>query len=437
MSHEALIGIYCFIGMLFIVLAGFPIFISLILPAVIGLWIIGGPTFVLEQTTTATYNISSSYTFAVVPMFVLMGIFAGESGIAEDAYNAASKWVMKLRGGLLMATIAANAIFGACSGIPTGGTVVFTKIAMPQLIKQGYDKSLSLACIASAAVLVTLIPPSMPIIITCILVDLSIGRALIAGIIPGILLVVLMSLTVWIAGHLKPELMPASANTNVTWKERVFSLKLLWPIILIFLIMMGGMYLGIFPPTVGGAIGAFSTLVYALALRRMNTKSILHAFWESVIINAQLFIIIIGGMLFARLIALSGLAQGFNDFLLSSQFPPLGIMAIIIVFYLLLGCVMDLTPIVIITLPIVFPILTGHLGFDPYATVIILLFLGALGSITPPIGMSCFVVASAANTNPVDVYRGIVPFFLVQLAMVILLIFVPGIASWLPHLFVH
>ncbi|OGO19650.1 MAG: hypothetical protein A2144_13335 [Chloroflexi bacterium RBG_16_50_9] len=149
-------------------------------------------------------------------MFVLMGIIAGESGIAEDAYNAMSKWVMKIRGGLLMATIGANAVFGACSGIPTGGTIVFTKIALPQLDKYGYDRRLSMACIASAAVLIVLIPPSMPIIITCILVDLSIGRALIAGIVPGILLAVLLSLSLWIVGIINPKRVPVATDIKVT-----------------------------------------------------------------------------------------------------------------------------------------------------------------------------------------------------------------------------
>jgi tripartite ATP-independent transporter DctM subunit len=437
MGQEALVGIYCFVGMLILVLVGIPVFIPLLIAAIAGFWIIAGPTFALEQATTATYNITASYAFAVVPMFVLMGIIAGESGIAEDAYNAASKWVMKVRGGLLMATIGANAVFGACSGIPTGGTIVFTKIAVPQLDKYGYDKRLSMACIASAAVLITLIPPSMPIIITSILVNISIGRALIAGIVPGILLAIMLSLTVWIVGVINPKRMPVATDIRVTWRERFASLKLLWPMIFLFVLMMGGMYAGVFPPTVGGAIGAAGILVYALAMRRMNKRQLFNAFWDSVVLNGQLFPMLIGGMIFARLVALSGLAQGFNDFLISVQMPPLGIMAIVLIFYLILGCVMDLTPIIIITLPIVFPILTTGLGYDPYAVVIILLFMGAIGSITPPIGMSCIIVAIAAETDVMEVYRGILPFFFVQLAIVVLLIFFPAIASWLPNLFMQ
>jgi tripartite ATP-independent transporter DctM subunit len=419
--------------MLVMVLVGIPVFIPLMVISFAGFWIIGGSSFALVQATNATYNITADYAFAVLAMFTLMGLVAGESRIAEDAYNAASKWMAKLRGGLLMATVIANAVFGACSGVPTGGTIVFTKAAVPQLDKHGFDRSLSLACIASAAILITLIPPSMPMIMTGILVDISVGRALTAGIVPGIFLSVVLCLTIWVVGIINPKRVPIDTETRITWREKFASLKLLWPVIFIFIIMMGGMYGGIFPPTVGGAIGAAGVIIFALATRRMNLRKLFTSIWETAILTGQLFPMLIGGMLFARLMALSGLAQSFNDFLISAQMSPLWIMAIIMVFYLLMGCVMDIMPIIIITLPIVFPILTG-LGYDPYAVVVILLFMGALGSITPPIGMSCIIVAMAAKTDVMDVYRGITPFFLVQLAMVVLIIFVPSIATWLPNL---
>ena len=433
MDQEALIGLYCFLGMLVFILAGVPIFLPMMISAVIGFWLIGGPTFALAQATTAVYNITSDYAFAVLPMFVLMGTIAGECGIAEDAYKAMSKWVMKIRGGLLMATIGANALFGACSGAPTGSTLVFTKIALPQLDKFGYDKRLSMACISSAAVLITLIPPSIPIIMTCILVDLSVGKTLMAGIIPGILTALALALTVWITGIINPKRVPVAMDIKITWRERFSSLKLLWPMVFLFLLVIGGLYAGVFPPTIAGAIGAAGTIVYAFSMRRMSWRKLYNAFWDSVVINAQIFPMIIGGMLFSRLIALSGLAQGFNDFLISVQLPPLGVLSIVIFFYIIMGCVMDLIAIIIITLPIVFPILTG-LGFDPYAVVIILLFMGAIGSITPPVGMSCFIVAIAAEEDAMEVFKGILPFFFVQLALVVLIIFIPSIASWLPSL---
>lgn len=433
MDPDALVGLYCFIGMLALILLGVPIYLPMLVVAVVGFWIIGGPAFAMAQATTAVYNITSDYAFAVLPMFVLMGTIAGECGIAEDAYNAVAKWVMKIRGGLLMATIGGNALFGACSGAPTGSTLVFTKIALPQLNKYGYDKRLSMACIASGAVLVTLIPPSIPIIMTCILVDLSVGKALMAGVIPGILTGVALALTVWLTGIINPKQVPVATDIRITWRERFASLKLLWPIVFLFILVMGGLYAGVFPPTIGGAIGAAGTIVYAFAMRRMNFRKLYQAFWDAVVINAQIFPMIIGGMIFSRLIALSGLAQGFNDFLVSVQLPPLAVFAVVILFYILMGCVMDLIAIIIITLPIVFPILTG-LGFDPYAVVIILLFMGAIGSITPPVGMSCFIVAIAADEDAMEVYKGILPFFIVQLALVVLIIFVPSIASWLPSL---
>jgi len=432
MESSAIIGLLGFIGMFIMVMLGIPIIVAMLISALAGFCLISGMDFALMQFTSAPYNVTASYGFAVVPMFILMGVLAGETGIAESAYNSVSKWLAGIRGGVLMATIGANALFGACCGINLASSVIFAKIALPELEKYGYDKRISMACIATAGILATLIPPSIPILICCILVNISIGRALIGGIIPGILMTVVLALTVWILSIINPKSIPVS-NVKIPFKEKASSLKLIWPIVFLFILIIGGMYLGIFPPTVGGAIGSGGIILYALALRIKKGK-IPRAFWESVIVNAQIFPLVLSGFIFSRFIALSRLPNVITDYIVGMQMPALGVMAVIIIFYLFMGCVMDLMPILIITLPVVFPLLTG-LGFDPYALVIILVFMIATGGITPPFGLSCFVVASAAKVDPMEVFHGVIPFFIASIVMLIILILFPDIVTWLPNLF--
>ena len=197
--------------------------------------------------------------------------------------------------------------------------------------------------------------------------------------------------------------------------------------------MVGGIYAGIFPPTVGGAIGAAGVFIYALA-RRIGRRKILNSFWETALTNVQLFPLIIDGFMFGRFIALSGLTDAFGELITSAGLPPLGVMAIVVVIYLFLGCVMELFSMLIITIPIVFPVLTG-LGYDPIVLCIILVFLADLAALTPPIGLVCFLVAGIARVNPSEVFRGILPFFLVQLVVLWIVILFPAVVTWLPSLF--
>lgn len=430
MDFDALIGLYCFIGMFFMIMIGVPIFISMLVAAFFGFWLVDGLNFAMTQFTLGPYNISSAYTFSVFPMFVLMGNLAGECGIAESAYYAVSRWLARVRGGLLIATIGAAGLFGACSGVSMASSAIFTKIALPELEKYNYDKRLSMGCIAASGALASLIPPSIPILIYCVLVNLSIGKALIAGIIPGIMAAVALALAVWVSGIINPKKLPL-VDIKVTWREKFSSLSLLWPIILLFVLVIGGIYGGIFPPTVGGAIGSVGILVYAL-FRGVSKKKILNAFWETGVLSGQLFPMLIGGFLFSRFISLSGLADAFLNLITNLNLPPLGVMFVIVLFYLFIGCVMELFTILIITLPIVFPLLTG-LGYDPIALCIAIVFIGQIAGLTPPIGISCFVVASIARVDPVEVFRGILPFFFVLLAMFWIIIFFPWTATWLAN----
>jgi tripartite ATP-independent transporter DctM subunit len=432
MDYDAWVGLFTFLGMFGLLMAGVPIIICLFSAAFIGSWLVGGPVYALQQFASAPYHITASYTFAVVPLFILMSVLAANCGIANSAYNAAHRWLGQLKGGLLMVTIGSAAIFGASCGSSIASAAVFAKTALPELEKHNYDKTLSMGCIAVSGSLASLIPPSVGIIIICILVDGSIGKALVAGIIPGILLVLLLMAAIQIIGLIRPEAMPR-LKLQVTWKERFSSLALVGPVFFIILLIIGGMYFGVFAPTVGGAVGSVGVLIVAL-IKKTSFQSIKSSFFESVVLNAQLFPLIISGFLFSRFISLSGLASKLLQIIVDANLHPMLLMLIVVVFYLFIGCVLEFMSMAVITLPIVYPLLTG-VGFDPIATIIILVLLSEIALITPPIGMSAFLIAGVTNVSPEIVFKGVIPFFFAALVMLWLLVLFPGIATWLPNLF--
>jgi len=331
-----------------------------------------------------------------------------------------------------MVTVGSAAIFGASCGASIASAAVFSKTALPELEKYKYDKATSMGCIAVAGSLASLIPPSVGIIIICILVDASIGKALVAGIIPGIILALLLMLTILVIGFVKPKSIP-KLDFKVSWKERVSSLALIVPVLFIILLIIGGMYLGVFPPTIGGAMGSVGVLVVAF-IRRTGMKEIVHSFYEAVLLNTQLFPLIISGFLFARFMAISGLPKTLLQLIVDAQFPPLALMLVVVIFYLFIGCVLEFMSMAVITLPIVYPLLTG-VGFDPIATIIILVLLSEVALITPPIGMSAFLVAGVAKVSPEVVFRGVLPFYVTCMILLWILVFLPEIATWLPNLF--
>lgn len=432
MDYGAWVGLWTFVGMFALILLGVPIFISLAAAAFVGSWLIGGPNFTLQQFGSAPYYITSTFTFAVVPLFILMSVLAADCGVAEAAYVSASKWAGRVPGGLLIATVGASAVFGACCGMFLAAAAVFAKVALPELEKHHYDRSLSMGCISTSGTLSTLIPPSVPIMIFCILLDVSIGRTLVAGIIPGILLALLLALGIIVIGIFKPKAMPKS-DISASWKEKFSSLTLIGPVLFLVGIVIGGMYLGVFAPTVAGAIGSAGVLLIAV-VRRVKLRIIAHSFYETILINAQLFPLIIAGFLFARFVAISGLPASLMQVITEANLPPLVLMLVVVIFYLFVGCVLEFLSMAIITLPLVFPLLTG-VGFDPIATIIVILILSSIATITPPIGISAFVVATVAGVPPEEVFRGIIPFFLICLLLMWLIVFIPEIATWLPNLF--
>lgn len=432
---NAMIGGLMFVIMIAMVILGVPVMIAMFATAIAGMWWINGFTMVLTQFTNGPFTSSASYSYAIMPLFTLLGLLASETGIAQGAYNSMRAFLAKRRGGLLYATIAGCAVFGACSGSPTAGSVIFSKIAVPEMSKYGYDKSLSLGCVTAAGALTILIPPSVPICQMAILAGYSVGTALIYGLSTGILTLIVMFLTVAVLIKIKPSLVPpvTDADRNIPWKEKIVGLKLLIPILLLFALIIGGTYLGWFHPTVGGAVGAFAVVVYALA-KRIPVRKVLKACWESATLYAGVYLIIVSGTLFSRMISLSGLTKMLIDLIAGAKLPGFVVMLVVILIYLICGCVMDILAVTVVTVPIVFPLLVGGFGYDPYVLIMMGVIVSAVGSLTPPIGMGVFTTSNVIREPTSIIFKGVWPFVVAELIVILLFTFIPQTISWLPNL---
>lgn len=436
MDTSALVGLGGFVVMLAMVLAGVPIFVTLLSVTFVGMLILDGGdiTMVFQQFKAAPYATAASYQFAVLPLFMLLGVLAGETGVGKGAYDAMARWTNRMPGGLLAATIGGNAVFGAVSGMSVAANMVFSKIAMPELTKAGYDKRLSMGTIVSSGCLDNLIPPSMAIIIFCVLVqDLSIGRALMCGMGPALLLMALLYCVVLFQYKFRPHKIPRVGDVHYTWKQRLGSLKLLVPVLAFFVLVIGGTFWGFFSATVAGAIGSVILIVYGVCIR-VPLKKIVRASWEACTMNAGIFPIIIAGTMFSRFIALSRLPFYLTEWIQAMNIPGFAVFLIVLVFYIFCGCIMDIASVIIITIPVVFPLLVDGFGFDPYMLVIVLVFVGEIAGLTPPIGMNVFATASALRVDPGEIFSGVWPFVTVEFIAAVVIAAVPVLVTWLPDL---
>lgn len=428
----AVIGILMFVIMTVMILVGIPLAISMLGCAAVGLLLIGGPQVLFTQLTSGIMSISASYNFAVIPLFMVMGTLCAKTGIAEGAFNAARKWLGGKKGGLLDTVVVANMIFGACSGSSSAGNVVFSRIAYPELKRQGYDRGLSLSTIAGTGTLSVLIPPSMPIITFCLITNVSVGAALMTGLATGIFFAIIVIIMLHIYLRIFPNKVPPRDETKVPVKEKIASLKLLVPILLLFALIVGGSFLGWFPATTGGAIAFVVVFIYAVC-KRMPFKEIMSGIWDGLQSFGNIYLIIIAGQMFGRLVTMSGLADTMASAIAQSNFPPFAVFTLVVVFYLFCGMFMDCLSIIIITVPIVFPALVA-LGYEPLILVMLLVFAMEVAGLTPPVGISVFHVANCTQESPAFIFKNIVKFFVLDIAIVLLLALIPDIILWLPRL---
>jgi tripartite ATP-independent transporter DctM subunit len=396
----------------------------------LGLWYLIGFDAAMGILGITPLTEGSSYTLSVIPLFVLMGQFAFVSGISTDIYKTVYTWMGHFKGGLAMATILACAGFAAICGssLATGATMGMT--AIPEMKKYQYDNRLSTGCVAAGGTLGILIPPSIGFIIYGLLTEVSIGKLFIAGIIPGILLSLLFIATVFILCSINPEMGPRGQNTSFGMKMK--SLSGTWGMLLLFIIVMGGIYMGVFTPNEAAGVGAFGALLISVLKRKMTWKILVECLMESGRTTAMIFLIVIGANIFSTFLGLARLPMGLADFVAGLALPEIVILYAIIIVFILLGCVMDCYAIMILTVPIIFPVIEA-MQFDPIWFGVLMVIVLEIGLITPPVGLNVFVLKSAAPDVPLTtIFRGIWPFLISAVVAIALLTLFPQITLFLP-----
>ena len=378
------------------------------------------------------YSTFSSYNLTVIPLFVLMGQVAFHSGISGRLFNAAHKFFGHLPGGLAIATIGACAGFSAVCGSTTATAATMASVALPEMKKYKYDPALATGVVAAGGSLGILIPPSTIFIIYGIMTEQSIGELFMAGVIPGILLACffICSILIWTSAH--PEIGPRGPKS--TWGEKFRSLSGLIETLLLFLLVMGGLFAGFFTPTEAAGIGAAGTIVIALIGRHLTWKGFKNALYDTTRITCMIFVVVAGATVFGHFLAVTRIPADIGTFVAGLQFPPMVIMGIILVIYLLLGCLMDSLAMIMLTIPIFYPVALT-MGFDPIWFGVIIVVVSGMGVITPPVGINAYVVAGVARDVPLHViFKGTLRMLYAMIALVVVLILFPQLSTFLPQM---
>jgi tripartite ATP-independent transporter DctM subunit len=427
-------GIIAMIGFLVFMFFGLPVPISMLFFAVVGISLIKSPTAAFQAVASDIFTNFASYSLTVAPVFGLMGFLASYSGIGESLFNVADKFIGHKRGGIASAVQVACAIFGAiCGSIPaTMGTMV--TVAMPEMEKRKYNEGLSTASIAAGSSLAVLIPPSATMIIYGAAAEESIGRLFMAGLVPGVVLMLLQIVAIWIVVKRHPDYAPMSEKA--TWSERFKALKRggLIEVVIIFLLAIGGMFIGWFTPTEAASVGAIGMLLVGVIERKINWKNLVTCLVSSAKLAAMVFFIITCGGVFGRMFTLSTIPTMLAKFVTTLDVPNWVLMGVIIVIYFILGMFIDGIAIILITVPIFTPIL-ANMGYDGVWYGVLIVLVLCLGGLTPPVGLNCFYMRGFCKNVPLGtIFGGVWPFVIAIVICMILVMAFPALATWLPNL---
>ena len=425
-------AIICVSIMLVMLLIGIPIPFALGFSSILIGTIAYGAT-ILEKVGSTTFYLVYNFVWTPLPLFTLMACIMAETRIGEDLYRAARNWLSRLPGGLISASILGEAGMAAALGASAPTIIAVGKVAAPEFERYGYNKGFSIGALACGGVLGPLIPPSATMIIYSVLTNVSLGRLFIAGIIPGIILALLLGVLPVILCTRNPSLGPV--GTSVTWTERFGSLKKIWAVALIFVFILGSIYLGIATPTEAGGIGAFIVLVIAVLFYNLRWKSLYRAMIEAALINAMLMFIFVGAQFFSYVIGTSSLAENMTNFVVNANLPPYLVIGIIMVLLLVLGCFIEGITLLMLTIPIFLPLVMA-LGFDPLWFGILYVTNMEMGLITPPMGINLFLARNTFNVPTGELLRGIAPFFAMLLLFLVIIAAFPQLSLWLPGLMV-
>ena len=420
------------VALLLLILIGMPIAFSLALVGVTGFALVRGLEPAIIMVGQVGLDAATNYNFSVLPLFVLMGNIIGRTSLAQDLYAAAYAFFGHRRGGLAMASIGASGGFAAISGSSYACAATMTGVSVPAMREYRYDAGFGAASVAVGGTLGVLIPPSIGMVFYSLITGVSLAQVMIAGIVPGLLTIGLYMATVAVITRFRPDYGPAGERSS--WEERAKSLRGVWPILVLFSLIIGGIYLGAFTAMEAAGVGAVGALVITALRGQLQLSMLATVLTETVKTSVSLFLVFFGALLFANFVTIIGVPAILLDFVSNSGFSATTILVVTLLTYLALGCILESSSLLLLTLPIFFPVVTG-VGFDPVWFGIFVIVVAEIGLITPPIGMNVLVVGSMLpDVRVQSIFRGIWPFLIADALRVALLILIPGIALLLPSL---
>ncbi|MEL7564359.1 MAG: TRAP transporter large permease [Dehalobacterium sp.] len=426
------VGILGIAGLLVLLATGMPIGIAMSVVGVIGFGALASMDAAIGLFGIVPYATCASYTLSVLPLFILMGEFAFRSGLSSELFTAFHRWIGFLPGGLAMASVAGCAGFGAICGTSPATAATMGTIAIPEMKKYRYSPSLATGAVAAGGTLGIMIPPSMGFIMYGVVTENSIVKLFTAGMLPGILLASMFCGTIWYIVRKDPGKGPAGPRFTI--KEKMAVLKLTWGIIALFVIMIGGMLIGLFTATEGAAVGAFGSLLFMIGKRKMSWKNLSLALLETGKVASMVFVIMIGAYLFGYFLTATKIPVFVTGVLTGLPLPPTMVLICILVFYMFLGCIMDALAMIVLTVPIFYPTVIA-LGYDPIWFGVLIVVIMEQALITPPVGMNCYIIAGVDPETPLEkIFTGIGPFWVTMLIFVVILILFPQIPLLLPNL---
>jgi len=424
------VGILMTVVLVALIVLRFPVGFAFLLVGFWGYVALRGfdPAFTL--LASRVFGGTAYYLLTVVPLFVLMGEFAFVSGIGEDLFKAARAWLGHVRGGLAMATTMSNAAFGAACGMPTAATAVFGKVAMPEMLRAGTDRSLAAGAVAAAAGLSAVIPPSIIVIMYGHLAVAPIHKLLIAGLLPGLLSTAVYLAMLSIRLRINPSLAPVTIG--VTWRERFRSLRGVWGLVVVIVLVIGGIFTGVFSPTEAGAVGAACVLIIALALRKLNWTKFREALLFSARTTSIIFIVVGGIVFFSGFLAVSGITTALTTFVIGLPVSTTAVVIITMFILLGMGCVLDPFSVMFLALPLLAPIMR-MLGVNPVWYGILAVKMITIGMVTPPVGLNCYMLKIVCPEFDIwEIFRGVIPYLVAEAVIMALLVAFPQIILLLP-----
>ena len=426
---EATLG---FLAVFAMALLRIPLALSMAIAGVVGLGLMRGWQPAFASTSQVIFETGFAYVLSVIPLFVLMGNLVARAGMARELYTAANSFVGHRKGGLAMASVIASGGFGCICGSSIATAATMTRVAYPEMKRHGYKDTLATGSIAAGGTLGILIPPSTIMVIYGIITETDIGKLFVAGILPGIVAITCLCMAVVFVTWRDPSAGPPAER--FTWAQRFAAIRGIWGVAILFALVIGGIYGGVFTATEGAGVGAAGAFMFALLRGTLRPRVLLEILVESTRTTAMLFMILIGAMIFTNFINFTSMPGDLRDFVL--QFSPHPIMVVVMMMgiYLMLGMVMEELAIVLLTIPVFFPVITG-LGFDPIWFGILIVTIVEIGMISPPVGLNLFVISSLLpKVNLGTIYRGVWPFVMADIVRLGILIAFPVIALWLPGL---